>query len=167
MKKIETERKFIIKKPLLQLIGEQENFTESEITQIYLNDKEITHRVRARKYSDGSVELTENTKRRISAMSVIETERKISESEYEALAAMRDARTEPLCKIRRTFTFFGKTFELDFYREWERTCIMEVEMNGEDEKIEFPPFIEIICEVTGDKAYSNHSMSALFPREII
>jgi CYTH domain-containing protein len=166
MKKIETERKFIIKKPSENLIASQNNFTESEITQIYLENPKMTHRVRKRKYADGKEEFTENTKLRISGMSVIETERLITESEYNELSLMRAQNTLPLKKMRRTFDYIGKTFEIDLYDAWCRTCIMEVEMEREDEKVEFPPFIEIICEVTGERKYSNHAMSESFPEEI-
>lgn len=166
MKKIEIERKFIIKKPSADAISRESDYTESEITQIYLENPKMTHRVRKRKYADGTKEFTENTKLRISGMSVIENERIITESEYSELSAMRAKNTHPLTKTRKTFGFLGKTFEIDLYDAWNSTCIMEVEMESEDEKIKFPPFIEIVREVTGERKYSNHAMSESFPEEI-
>ena len=166
MKKIETERKFIIKKPSADAMVSESGYTESEITQIYLENPNMTHRVRKRKYADGTIEFTENTKLRISDMSVIENERIITESEYSELSSMRAKNTYPITKTRKTFCFLGKTFEIDLYDAWNSTCIMEVEIESEDEKIEIPPFIEIVREVTGERQYSNHAMSRNFPAEI-
>ena len=36
---------------------------------------------------------------------------------------------------------------------------MEIELSDENQKIEFPEFIDIIEEVTYDKEYTNHSLS--------
>jgi len=43
---------------------------------------------------------------------------------------------------------------------------METELPSEDTNTDIPPFIKIIKEVTGIKAYSNASMSRAFPNEI-
>ena len=43
---------------------------------------------------------------------------------------------------------------------------METELESREEEVEFPSFIEILREVTGDKAYSNAAMSRTFPAEI-
>ena len=50
-------------------------------------------------------------------------------------------------------------FEIDIYPEWQDQAIMEIELRTEDEEIRFPQGIEIIKEVTGDKGYSNYSLS--------
>ena len=71
----------------------------------------------------------------------------------------------PLWKIRRTFSLGGLVYELDYYDAWEKSCIMEVELPSESEKLAIPPFITVVRDVTGDKRYSNHSMAHLFPKE--
>ena len=38
---------------------------------------------------------------------------------------------------------------------------MEIELNKENQKIDFPDFIEIIKEVTEDKYYTNHNLSKI------
>ena len=165
MEKIETEFKFIVEKPNIDTMRNEHGFSESEITQIYLNDSNRTHRVRKRVYSDGRVEYTENTKLRISGLSSIENEREIDENEFLALAKAIENGAKPLRKTRRTLEFLGKIFEFDFYEEWQSTCIMEVELESESEKFEFPPFVKIIKNVTGERKYSNHSMAHNFPEE--
>ena len=164
---IETEYKFIIQKPDSELMRAMPDYTESNITQIYLTSENTTHRVRRREYADGSVIYTENKKVRISKMSSTEFEREISEREYTELSDNIEAGATPLFKTRKTFSYRGKTFELDYYEPWKRSCIMEIELESEDEAVDFPPFIKILRDVTGNKIYSNHSMAHRFPEEII
>ena len=166
MKKIETEKKYVILKPDISLLRKQNEFTKSHITQIYLSDSEKTHRIRKRVYEDGREEYTENTKKRISVMSAIESEKDISAESFELLSGNIEPGSHPVLKTRITFEYMKKTFEIDVYPEWKSSCILEVELNGEKEEINFPDFITVIKDVTGNKAYSNHSMAHVFPEEI-
>lgn len=166
MKQIETEKKFIILKPDDNVIKAQEGFTESRIVQIYISDPEFTHRVRARRYGD-RIEYTENTKKRISSMSSVETEFEITEERFNELAEQIEPNSHPLRKRRVTFLSSGKTFELDYYDFWEKTCVMEIELNSEAEHFNIPSFINIVADVTDDKAYSNHTMAHKIPDELI
>ena len=165
MKKIETERKYVILKPDINVLMSEAEFTISEITQIYVADSEKTHRIRKRVYSDGRVEYTENTKRRISKMSVIEGEEEISSERFSELSLDIEPKTRPIEKTRMTFVRSGKVYEIDVYPEWQKCCILEVELESEDEVIEFPSFISVVKEVTGMREYSNHSMAFSFPPE--
>ena len=165
MSHIETERKLIIMKPSEKELFAQQDYTESRILQIYLENPALTHRVRRREYSDGRVEYTENKKKRINALSAIEEEREISEDEFNSLALNIEKGASPLKKTRRTFYINGFVYELDYYDEWEKTCIMEVELPSESEELIIPSFITVLKDVTGDKKYSNHSMAHTFPKE--
>lgn len=165
MKKIETERKYIVKKPLVLDMQKYPSYTESRITQTYLEDPTRTHRVRRREYSGGGVEYTENIKERISGMSAIENEREICKDEYNELIKNVQSGTSPVFKTRRTVEYCGYVFEFDFYEPWVDTCIMEVELPSENTEFELPPFVEVVREVTGIKTYSNHSMAYGFPAE--
>lgn len=167
MKKIETERKFVIKKPDMKTLEMQSNFTSSKITQIYITDSDKTHRIRKRIWKNGEVEYTENTKQRISPMSSIESEKEIDEKEFERLSQFIEIGSHPVLKTRVTFEFISKTFEIDIYPEWERSSVLEVELDREDEEIIFPEFVKIIKEVTGKSEFSNHRMAYEFPTEII
>ena len=167
MKKIETERKYVIKKPDMKTLEMQSNFTSSKITQIYITDSDKTHRIRKRIWKNGEVEYTENTKQRISPMSSIESEKEIDEKEFERLLQFIEAGTHPVIKTRVTFEFYSKTFEIDIYPEWKSSSVLEVELEREDEEIIFPEFIKIIKEVTGKREFSNHRMAYEFPTEII
>ena len=164
---IETERKFVILKPDFERLAACEGYTVSKITQIYLKTEEgVTHRVRSREYEDRTV-YTETKKTRISKMSVIEDEREISVREFQEKSALIDKGLKPVEKIRRTIRYMGHTVEIDEYPEWQSCCILEVELPSEDAPLSLPDFIKVVCEVTGVKAYSNHSMAKGFPSEPI
>lgn len=162
---IEIERKFIVKKPDPEKMKKEENYTSSEILQIYLSSAPgVTHRIRMRDFGE-RVSYTETVKRRIDRISSYEDEREISKEEFEMLRTRQRQGTNPVHKVRHTFVYHGKTFELDVYPKWRRTCIMEIELRDRSERVDMPPFIEIVKEVTGDKFYSNANMSASFPKE--
>ncbi len=158
---LEIERKYIIKMPDTAILHSCKDYVKSDIEQIYLKtDGGLTHRIRKR--NDRYIE---TKKTRIDSMSVIEDERDISEEEYLSLKANMQSGTRPLYKTRHSFSYLGKIIEIDVYPEWKHSCIMETELTSRDEAVAIPEFIEIIKEVTGDKKYSNASMSQSFPPE--
>ena len=162
---IETERKYIIKLPDFETLKSEAEYTSSDITQIYLDsDAGVTHRVRARSYADATV-YTETKKVRISPMSAVEEEREISMEEYEDLSKNVKPGTNPVKKTRHTFVYSGQLFEIDVYPSWKCTAIMETELDDPEKEVKMPPFIRIVREVTGNKRYSNASMSSAFPKE--
>lgn len=162
---LEIERKYIIKIPAISDMAANLPYTVSEITQTYLQAHGLTHRVRRRETS-GKVVYTETRKIRIDQMSAVEDEREISADEYERLLEKRDTRLHPINKVRHTFFYKGHTFEVDVYPFWQSTCVLETELSSRDEQVEFPEFIEMVKEVTGNKAYSNHSLAFKIPSEL-
>ena len=164
---VEIERKFVIEMPDLAVISALEGYSSSEILQTYLEtSKHLTHRVRARAIAGGAV-YTETKKIRIDKMSVYEDERVISADEYSALAKTAAPGTVTIRKTRHSFEYLGNVIEIDVYPEWQRSCILEVELSSREQKVELPDFITVVAEVTGDKKYSNASMSREFPKELI
>lgn len=164
---IEIERKYIILMPDTEMLSSLEGYTESEIVQTYLSSPPgVTRRVRKRSFSD-ITRYYETGKTRIDNMSSVEEEGEISADEYEKLLAEILDGTRPILKKRYTFIYKEQVFEIDIYPEWQRSAIMETELPSRDADPEIPYFIKILREVTGDKAYSNASMSRVFPREII
>ena len=165
MPQVEIERKFIIKIPDISAMREFSDYTESKIMQIYLKSPiAVTHRIRSREFC-GKTVYTETKKIRIDKMSAVEDEHEISKTDFDRLSLEIQEGTLPINKTRHTFSYRGKVFEIDVYPKWQKTCIMETELNSRDEKVDFPPFIEIVSEVTGNRAYSNASMAKKFPDE--
>ncbi|MBQ8372316.1 MAG: hypothetical protein IJX38_05225 [Clostridia bacterium] len=164
---IEIERKFIIAIPDIHLMAEMNGYRADKITQTYLcSPHGITHRVRKR-ITNGIARYTETKKVRISGMSAYEDEREISYEEYLALLCRRDPMCVDIIKTRHVFTYGEITVEIDIYPAWKTSCIMEIELDSENEEISLPPFIRVIREVTGSSAYSNASMARSFPEESV
>ena len=164
-KQVEIERKYIIKMPDPKMISSESGYTESRILQIYLESEPgETHRIRRRERS-GAFVYTETIKKRIDKISSFEDEREISEEEFIRLSKKMKSGTRPIIKTRYTFDRGGQTFEIDVYPDWERTAIMETELDSREKAVEIPSFLEIVREVSGDFRYSNASMSREFPKE--
>lgn len=162
---VEIERKYIIAMPSLAILAEQPQYSKSEILQIYLQAPEgVTHRVRRREYAWGAV-CTETVKRRIDALSAFEEEREISAERFCELAASIAAGSRPLRKVRHVFSYLGKTMEIDVYPEWRGCAVLETELASREERVALPPFIEVLREVTGERAFSNAALSYSFPSE--
>ena len=164
---IEIERKFVIAMPDMSVLSAIDGYTVSDIDQTYLaSAPHVTRRVRARRYRDRIV-YTETKKVRIDRMSAFEDERRIDRTEYETLLGEIAPGTVTLHKTRHTLPWHGRTVEIDVYPNWQRSCVLEVELESENEELVLPDFIKVIREVTGDKRYSNVAMSREFPEELI
>ena len=162
---VEIEKKYIIKMPNLSQLSEQKDYTESRILQIYLPcDAGQTLRVRSRE-QNGITTYTCTRKIKIDKMSATEIEREISQEEFESLSKNILADTRPISKTRYTFIYKEQLFEIDVYPEWQRSAIMETELDSRDKTVEIPDFIEIVADVTENKSYSNRGMSQSFPEE--
>ena len=162
---LEIERKYIIAMPSVATLATRSDYTESRITQIYISGEVgETRRVRRREYPDKTLYF-ETVKRRVDSISSEERERELDRAEYDELSALILPGTSAVEKTRYTFAFRGQTFEIDVYPQWRSTAIMETELPTREAEVEMPPFIKIIREVTGDKAYSNAAMSREFPPE--
>lgn len=162
---IETERKFLIKMPDTEALMRLPGCVWSRITQTYLlNDEHLTERIRKRVYADKTV-YTHTSKRRISPLSSVEDEKEITHEEYRLLKQRRDPDKEKIRKQRFAIPYRGHTAEIDIFPFWQKQAMMEIELTDEADEASLPPFVTVIREVTGDKSYSNNSMSKKIPTE--
>lgn len=162
---LEIERKYIIKMPCEKTLAEQLEYTKSSILQIYLpSSAGETHRIRRRIYGDKTV-CTETRKIRIDSISSTEIEGEIDLATFDSLAENILEGTAPVDKVRHTFVYESQFFEIDVYPQWKSTAIMETELDSREKNVKIPDFIEVVREVSGNKAYSNASMSISFPSE--
>lgn len=154
---LEIERKFLIK----QTAGIDENCSEKiEIVQTYLqsSDNEIQRRVRKMSIN-GNDEFFYTEKKFISPMVREENEREISDTEYNSLLSESDKSLKSIKKTRQILIYNSQRFEIDSYPFSSELATMELELSSEDQEIDFPPFISVIKEVTGDKSYSNAKLA--------
>ena len=166
LKGIETERKYLIRRP-------EEKWLEtaaegSDIVQTYLKKKEngLSGRVRRRSEKNGTV-YTHTQKRHISAMSREEYEREISEEEYNKLLLTADPKRRTIEKRRYVLMYKDQRLEIDLFPFWSDRAIMEIELEREDQAVDFPPEINIIREVTEDRRYTNSSLAREIPMETL
>lgn len=157
---LEKERKFLIKRPDLSLITER--YYGSDIVQTYLHcpiDGE-ERRVRAR--GEGrSWTYFHTIKTEVSVGVRAEPEKIIGFDSYQALLTQRDPKMETIEKRRINFFWQEQCFEVDLFQKPRNDLfLMEAEVTDISGPLPLPPFIEVIKEVTGDKAYSNKAIAS-------
>ena len=153
----EIERKFLIKYPNISWL--EKNCKKLEIIQTYLksnNNEEI--RVRQRGYN-GNYIYTKTIKKNISDIKRIEIEKRLSKDQYLELLMEADTSKHSIRKTRYCLIHKNQYFEIDIYPFWDDKAIVEIELNSENQKFEFPKQLEIIKEVTNDKKYKNSELA--------
>lgn len=165
-KPLEIERKFLIEKPDVNFLESLKNCKRVDIIQTYLiSDPCEEKRVRQRG-RDGSYIYTLTTKKHISDIKRIETEKRITDREYLSLLNNADTNVHQIKKSRYCLMHNNKYFEIDVYPFANKTAICEIELTDENEQIVMPNFLKIIKEVTNDKRFSNYSFASNIPQEM-
>ena len=157
----EVERKFLIKKPTVELLENIEFISKNNIIQTYLLCKEngTERRVRQRGSKEEGYNFYYTEKTDISNGERFENEYKISSREYTNYLMEADTRLHQISKERYCFVYHNQYFELDIYPFSDDYAILEIELNNINEEVVFPPFIEFVKEVTDDKKYRNSSLA--------
>lgn len=159
----EIERKFLIERPPERFL--LENASGTEIVQTYLlAPKGETERVRSRSDGTGTV-YTHTVKRKITRVRRIEQEREITREEYDALLTRADPERNAIHKQRWVFVYRGQSFEIDVFPFWEHQAYLELELDDEEQPIDFPPEIRVLREVTDDARYTNAALAREIPAE--
>lgn len=159
---IETERKYLIRRPTDEELSAIPGIEITEIVQTYLKTLEngALRRVRKR----GSVRMgytyTYTEKIHISFGSRIEREREISEEEYLRLLIDADPACRTIEKHRCVFEYEGQLFELDIYPFSDEYASLEIELDDINTRVSLPDYITVLKDVTGDKRYCNSSLAA-------
>lgn len=156
---IEIEKKYLIKKPNLEILLNHVSFTVVDIVQTYLKStNNIELRVRQRGQNGNfSYYLTE--KREINSLKRAECEKKISEKDYIHYLSNMDVSLTPIVKKRVCFVYRSQYFELDLFEFSDSLAIMEIELTDENTSVELPEFIDVIKEVTDDSNYRNYMIA--------
>ena len=155
----EMKRKFLIEYPDIAYLESLPNCSKVEIIQTYLksaDDSEVRIRQRGLK---GHYIYTKTIKRKVVPKKRIETETRLTQDEYLNMLIDADTTLRQIRKTRYCLTCGHHCFELDIYGFWTEQAIMCIELHDENEPIDFPPFIKVIREVTGDDNYTNFAMA--------
>lgn len=159
MTHLEIERKFLIARPCEELLTSMEGCVRYEILQTYLSSAPgVDERVRKR-VTEGKTEYFHTLKEHLSPMVRTETESLIGEAEYTALLERADPAFRPLEKTRFCIPYAGQTLEIDVYPRLLEEAILEIELPSEETPVILPPFLQVLREATGDKAYSNRRLA--------
>lgn len=162
---LEIERKFLIRQTA-ELFHKCSEKTDIVQTYLLKTDPSLQRRVRSMT-ANGCTKFFYTEKRFLSASTREENEREISCEEYEALLGEADSSLVPIIKTRHILIYNSQRFEIDCYPFSQSLASMELELSDEHQVIYFPPFADIIKEVTGDKRYSNAALAknGCFPDE--
>ena len=159
----EIERKFLIRRPDRDWLCR--HASASQITQTYLKIVPgESARVRKRVYGD-HISYTHTMKQKISDMRRVEREIEISQEEYEKLLKQAHPARRTIEKERWVLNYHNQAFEIDLFPFWEKQAYLELELESEEQEIDFPPDIEILREVTADKRYTNAALAKEIPDE--
>jgi CYTH domain-containing protein len=166
---LEKERKFLVKLPKswADLGSLFEDLVDvKRITQTYLKPEPGEQAARVRKTVEGLDGHTKtvfhyNQKEPTGETGVHkETERQISEKEYEKYLKKANSDKVAVEKTRFVINYQDQTFELDLFKgPLKGLAIMEIELKEMDETVELPPFLRVIKEVTKDKRFTNFALA--------
>ena len=156
---LEIERKYLIEYPDLDLLDALKTCKRVEISQTYMTTPE-NEQIRLRQRgSDGNYIYFLTSKKTITNVKRIETERRLTKDEYSEILRNTEGQKYELKKDRYCLIYQNQYFEIDVYPFWSDKAIMEIELSSEDDSIVFPDFIHIIREVTDEKEYLNSSIA--------
>ncbi len=155
---LEIERKFLIKFPDISKLALIPGCKITQITQTYLLCQNGCLRVR-KSVCDGKTVFKRTQKTKISDITRLEDEKEISQETYNELLLCADGKRTPVLKTRYAFPHNDRIIEIDVYPFWTDRAVAEIELQAENETIDFPNFLQIIKEVTHDNRYSNKSLA--------
>jgi len=158
----ETERKFLIKKPAIELINSIKMCSRTDIVNTYLKgiNYGVERRVRQRGL-DGDYSFYYTEKTDIPGNDVVrnEVERRISQREYINYLMEADMNLRQVAKHRYCLVYKNQYFEIDMYDFDEQYAILELELGREEQEITIPSYIEIVKEVTSDRRFRNKQIA--------
>ena len=157
----EIEKKYLIEYPNLELLEKDYNCEKVEIVQTYLfsdNNEEVRIRQRGK---NGNYMYYKTIKKNINGLKRLEIERRLSKDEYLELLMNQDPSYRQIKKSRYCLMYNNTYYEIDIYPFWKDKAIMEVELKDENDKVDIPPFIKTIKEVSDDENYKNHNLARI------
>ena len=152
-------RKFLIRYPDIKALESDPACRKFEILQTYLTSVNGDE-VRLRQFGiGGNFVYSKLTKHRVSALTRVEREERLTQGEYLALLMDADPARRRIRKTRYCLTRNGQYYEIDVFPFWNDQAFLEVKLRGEDDAYTIPPEFETIREVTGDPSYTNYALS--------
>ncbi|QQG45282.1 MAG: AAA family ATPase [Candidatus Sungiibacteriota bacterium] len=161
---LEIERRFLVESPnISNIITSGIKVVGVFIEQRYLkSETDLIRRIRKRG-QEGHFVYYQTEKREIKPGVRAETEKEIGPLEYLRLSREAcDSAFDVIEKRRYCFLWRGQYFELDIFEKPKRLAgltILEIELTEENDKIDIPPFLKVITEITQDTSFSNRELA--------
>lgn len=156
----EIERKYLVKMPEAAQLENLPGCRRVEIEQAYLptaNDEKL----RVRKWIEDGRAIYYKTRRRHVSGQRLEVEERLTQRGYKEMLEEAGDALQLLHKTRFSLQYDGQLFQLDIYPFWQNQAVVKIELNGADEEVRLPPQLQLIREVTGEKAYKDYALAAL------
>lgn len=159
--KFEREKKLLIEMPPGSVLKAAR---KKSVSQSYLVPEEgfDTARVRRSVDASGAAKHTFTAKRFIGGFTREEYEREIDADEY---LKLKEKAVGEISKDRYMLPFASHVLEIDVFPFWRDKCILEIELDDENEEYVLPDFIRVIRDVTSDAEFTNASLAARFGKK--
>lgn len=149
----EIERKFLVTRPLDEIVAER--FNSFQITQCYLGDTgKWTVRVRRSVDLEGAVKCVKTMKRKVTDRKNIEIEHEIDPETFEKIRSLCDS---SISKVRSVVLVGEHIWEVDSFPALGGLVLAEIELASEDEEFLVPQWLG--REVTDDRRYRNAQLA--------
>ena len=136
------------------------------IEQVYVKPPSSGEVARVRKTANlatKEIDYVYTCKKAVSSGVNLEVNKIIDDEVYQYFCDLEKLIThDKLIKLRYEFEFKDHKFQLDWFIEKD-FYLLEIEFNDEsklDENIDFPVFLQVFREVTGDPSYSNYNIAS-------
>ncbi len=157
---MDKKRKYLIRMPDLNRLIVERHAVPFDMMQSYLvmTNPNIERRVRQQK--NGPEYLYFYTEKHIMPDSTKwDTERPISQKEYQRYLQEADASLQPVYKRKYRFNYNRQRFEIDIYPFSQEKAVLFC--YADEEPVTAPPELEILRDVTGDPEYKNKQLASV------
>ena len=155
---LDRKRKYLITMPDMNRLVVNYGAVPFEMVQHYLVETNPTIERRIRRQKNGSDYLYFYTeKHTMPDNTKWDTERPISKKDYERYLLEAEPALSEVHKVKYRFSYGHGHFEIDIYPFSKEKAVMFC--YSDSEELAFPPEIEVVKEVTGDRTYKNKNLA--------
>ena len=94
----------------------------------------------------------------------LEFESRLTQEEYVQELLNADPLCGQIIKDRYCLSYNNQYFEIDVYPIWDDKAICEIELLSENQKVDFPSFINVIEEVTENSKFKNYNIAKMIKK---
>lgn len=147
------EKKFLIKVPELDKLLKVKSVNKAHLVQNYIStshDNDVKVVLRMENGKSFFYKITKNPHGRF-----IE---KIAADDY-IISLENNKVLRKIVKDRYTFVFENKRYKLDIFENFFDFAILEVDLLNDSDKVNFPSFVEVLQDVSGDYNFKNFNIN--------